>query len=99
MIITGGENVYPIEVEHLLQQHSDVVEAAVVGIPDEKWGELVTAVLVLKDGCRLDEESMKQYCKASIGKYKVPKRFVAVAELPKTAVGKIDKNRIIREIR
>jgi fatty-acyl-CoA synthase len=99
MIITGGENVYPIEVEHLLQQHSDVVEAAVVGIPDEKWGELVTAVLVLKEGCRLDEESMKQYCKASIGKYKVPKRFVAVEELPKTAVGKIDKNRIISEIR
>ncbi|SEC62539.1 long-chain fatty acid--CoA ligase [Paenibacillus sp. GP183] len=99
MIITGGENVYPLEVEHLLQQHSDVVEAAVVGIPDEKWGELVTAVLVLKEGCSLDEESMKQYCKASIGKYKVPKRFVAVGELPKTAVGKIDKNRIISEIR
>jgi fatty-acyl-CoA synthase len=99
MIITGGENVYPIEVEHLLQQHSDVEEAAVVGIPDEKWGELVTAVLVLKDGCKLDEESLKQYCRASIGKYKVPKRFVAVEELPKTAVGKIDKNRIVSDYR
>jgi fatty-acyl-CoA synthase len=95
MIITGGENVYPIEVEHLLQQHSDVEEAAVVGIPHEKWGELVTAVLVLKHGCKLDEESLKHYCRASIARYKVPKRFVAVEELPKTAVGKIDKNRII----
>ncbi|CAM2865883.1 long-chain fatty acid--CoA ligase [Paenibacillus sediminis] len=97
MIITGGENVYPLEVEHLLQQHPYIEEAAVVGIPDEKWGEQVIAVLVLKSGAHLDEETLKQYCAASIGKYKIPKRFVFAEELPKTAVGKIDKIRIIHD--
>jgi fatty-acyl-CoA synthase len=98
MIITGGENVYPLEVEHLLQQYPDVEEAAVVGIPDDKWGELVTAVIVLKSGCTLDENSLKLYLVDSIGKYKVPKRIVTMEALPKTAVGKIDKIHIIREL-
>jgi fatty-acyl-CoA synthase len=94
MIITGGENVYPLEVEHLLRQHPDVSDAAVVGVPDDKWGEAVCAAIVKVEGASLSAEELKVYCSALIGKYKIPKRFAFMEELPKTAVGKIDKNRI-----
>ncbi|KIL34698.1 long-chain fatty acid--CoA ligase [Cohnella kolymensis] len=96
MIITGGENVYPLEVEHLIRQHPSVKEAVVVGLPDDKWGEVVAAVVVTLEGSELDEEQLREYCACSIGKYKVPKKFFYVDELPKTPVGKIDINRIVQ---
>ncbi|MCF6092814.1 long-chain fatty acid--CoA ligase [Microaerobacter geothermalis] len=99
MIITGGENVYPLEVEHLLSQHPAVDEVAVVGLPDEKWGEVVTAVLVLKKGASLTADQLKEYCSGQLGKYKVPKKFIILKELPKTPVGKIDKKEIMRSLR
>lgn len=95
MIITGGENVYPLEVEHHLQQHPAIAEAAVIGLPHAKWGESVTAVVVLKDGCEVSCEELQAYCASHIGKYKVPKTILFAAELPRTPVGKIDKKSLI----
>nr|WP_315971277.1 AMP-binding protein [Paenibacillus sp. N3.4] len=95
MIITGGENVYPLEIEHHLQQHAYVAEAAVIGLPDAKWGELVTAVIVLREGCQASCEELQAYCANHIGKYKVPKKIIFVTALPKTPVGKIDKKSIV----
>lgn len=91
MIITGGENVYPLEVEQILESHPKVLEAAVLGIADPKWGEVVVAAVGTGEAALLTEEELKQYCLARIGKYKVPKRFVLAEELPKTVVGKLDK--------
>lgn len=91
MIITGGENVYPLEVEQILESHPKVLEAAVLGIADSKWGEVVVAAVSTGEISSLTEEELKQYCQARIGKYKVPKRFILTEELPKTVVGKLDK--------
>ncbi|MFC4769084.1 acyl-CoA synthetase [Effusibacillus consociatus] len=95
MIITGGENVYPLEVEHVLESHPDINEVAVVGLPDPKWGEVVTAVLVTVKHKRISGEELKTYCAGKLAGYKIPKLFLFVDELPKTSVGKIDKKRII----
>jgi acyl-CoA synthetase (AMP-forming)/AMP-acid ligase II len=91
MIITGGENVYSVEVENILYTHPAVLEAAVIGVPDPKWGEAVKAVLVLKPGETAREEEIIQYCKQHMARYKAPKSIDFVAELPKTGSGKIFK--------
>lgn len=91
MIITGGENVYPLEVEQWISSHPEVNEVAVVGFPDEKWGELVTAFVSLHSPAGLSEEELQRYCRLSLGAYKVPKKIIFLDELPKTHVGKIDK--------
>ncbi|MGV3487084.1 MAG: acyl-CoA synthetase [Tuberibacillus sp.] len=97
MIITGGENVYPLEVENVIGEHPAVSEVAVVGLPDEKWGERVSAVIVLKDGQTLTEEELREHCLKSLGRYKIPRTILFVNELPKTDVGKIDKKKIVSE--
>ena len=89
MIITGGENVYPLEIEHWLETHDLIDEAVVVGLPDEKWGEIVTGFVSLKG--ELTEEELKSYCNQKLTRYKVPKKIYFLSELPKTHVGKIDK--------
>ncbi|MEH7302990.1 acyl-CoA synthetase [Neobacillus drentensis] len=91
MIITGGENVYPLEIEHWLGGHPAIDEVAVVGLPDEKWGEMVAAFIVLKGSSKISKEDLRAYCEAKLGRYKIPKRFTFLNELPKTHVGKIDK--------
>ncbi|ALC92321.1 long-chain fatty acid--CoA ligase [Bacillus sp. FJAT-18017] len=91
MIITGGEKVYPLEVEHWLCEHPEILEAAVVGAPDEKWGEAVTAFVVLAEGSGVAEEDIKQFCRLKLGGYKVPKKIHLIEEMPKTHVGKISK--------
>ncbi|SEM21845.1 fatty-acyl-CoA synthase [Mesobacillus persicus] len=91
MIITGGENVYPLEVEHWLASHPQINELAVIGLPDQKWGEIVTACLVTKTNDKLSEEELRRYCSRKLGSYKVPKQFLFLEKLPKTHVGKIDK--------
>jgi acyl-CoA synthetase (AMP-forming)/AMP-acid ligase II len=90
VIITGGENVSSIEVEDALMSHPAVKEAAVIGIPDEKWGELVTA-LVVTDGPELTPEELIAHCRATLAGYKCPKRVEFVDELPRTATGKLQK--------
>lgn len=94
MIITGGENVYPLEVEHWIASLPQVDEVAVIGLPDQKWGEVVTAFIVLKRQESLSEEELKVHCSFKLGKYKIPKRIYMVEELPKTHVGKIDKKKL-----
>jgi fatty-acyl-CoA synthase len=94
MIITGGENVYPLEIEHWLAAHPEVDEVAVIGLPDEKWGELVAAFIVQKHPQPLDEQELIAYCERKLGRYKIPKKFISLNELPKTHVGKIDKKRL-----
>ncbi|HWO75082.1 MAG TPA: long-chain fatty acid--CoA ligase [Bacillus sp. (in: firmicutes)] len=94
LIITGGENVYPLEVEQCLLRHPSIMEAAVVGIPDMYWGEKVTAFLVIEAGVQLTEKEISDFCSQSLGRYKIPKSYHFLAELPKTHVGKIDKKRL-----
>jgi len=91
MIITGGENVYSVEVENILYTHPCILEAAVIGVPDPKWGEAVKAVVVLKPAETATEEEIIQYCKQHMARYKAPKSVDFVSELPKTGSGKIFK--------
>src|SRR3954469_18482661 len=91
VIITGGENVSSIEVEDVVFSHPAVAEAAVIGIPDEKWGELVTAIVVLVEGEQATEADIIAHCKAHIASYKAPKRVEFRDELARTATGKIQK--------
>jgi acyl-CoA synthetase (AMP-forming)/AMP-acid ligase II len=91
MIITGGENVYSVEVENVLYGHPSVLEAAVIGVPDPKWGEAVKAVVILKPGQTATEDEVIQYCKQHIARYKAPKSVEFLSELPKTGSGKIYK--------
>ena len=91
MIITGGENVYTIEVENALYTHPAVLEAAVIGIPDEKWGETVKAVVVLKPNQTAGVDDLIQHCKSQIAGFKAPKSIQFIPELPKTGSGKIYK--------
>lgn len=96
MIITGGENVYSIEVERVLYQHPAVKEAAVIGIPDAKWGEAVKAIVVLHEGKEVGEAELRDFCRERLAGYKVPKSVDFLPELPKSGAGKILK-RILRE--
>jgi len=92
MIITGGENVYSIEVENVLYTHPAVIEAAVIGAPDEEWGEIVKAIIVLKKDKKATEKEIIEFCKKRIANYKVPKSVEFQECLPKLGSGKICKN-------
>jgi fatty-acyl-CoA synthase len=98
LIITGGENVYPAEVEEVLYSHPAVREAAVVGLPDELWGESVTAVLAVKPGLEVSGEELSAACRARLAGYKVPRRFELWPELPKSAAGKIVRAEVRRRL-
>lgn len=97
MIITGGENVYPKEVENVLYQHTGISEAAVVSAPDEKWGETVAAVIVLKEGVELEEEDVISFTKERLAGYKCPSIVKFVESLPKTSIMKIDAMKVKEE--
>ena len=94
MIISGAENVFPAEVENVLQKHPAVYQAAVIGVNDEKWGEAVTAFVQLKEGESVDAESIRAFCKQEIASYKVPKTIHFVDLLPLSATGKILKGKL-----
>jgi acyl-CoA synthetase (AMP-forming)/AMP-acid ligase II len=91
MIVTGGENVYSTEVENVLYMHPKVLEAAVFGVPDKKWGEAVTAAVVLKQNESATEQEIIQFCREYQAAYKTPKTIIFLDELPKTGSGKITK--------
>ena len=91
MIVTGGENVYSTEVENVLYMHPKVLEAAVFGVPDEKWGEAVTAAVVLRQNESATEQEIIQFCREYQAAYKTPKTIIFLDELPKTGSGKITK--------
>ena len=95
MIISGGENVYSTEVENVVYQHPAVREAAVIGIPDDKWGEAVSAIVTIKPGATLTETELIEFCAARLADYKVPKRIeLREGELPKSGTGKILKKEL-----
>ena len=94
MIITGGENVYPAEVENVLYRHPAVKEAAVIGIPDPYWVERVHALVVLKENAQATEEDIVSFCRERIAHYKAPKGVEFVESLPKSPQGKILKREI-----
>src|SRR6185503_1180555 len=97
MIISGGENVYSIEVESVLSLHPDVAEVAVVGVPDERWGEAVAAIVVPRAGATPSSNDLIGFCRGKIAGYKIPKSIAFRAEpLPKTGPGKIAK-RVLRD--
>ena len=91
MIISGGENIYPAEIENLLAECKDIAEASVIGRPDARWGEVVVAVVAPKSGHTLTPASVLQLLEGRIARYKHPKEVVFVGELPKTALGKVRK--------
>jgi acyl-CoA synthetase (AMP-forming)/AMP-acid ligase II len=91
MIITGGFNVFSAEVEAAIMSLPEVFECAVIGVPDEKWGEAVKAMIVLRQGQSLTEDAVLVHCRARLGGMKSPKSVEFIAEIPKTAAGKIDR--------
>lgn len=91
MIISGGENVYSVEVEQVLNSHPQILEATIIGLPDPKWGEIVTAVIVPKDGEMPNILEVQEFCRQSLAGYKVPRHFIFTDALPRNASGKILK--------
>ncbi len=91
MIISGGENIYPAEIEAVLYKHPKLLESAVIGVPDDEWGESVKAVVVLRDGETTTEEDIISYCREHLAGYKIPRSVEFRKELPKTDTGKILK--------
>ncbi|MNT46014.1 Long-chain-fatty-acid--CoA ligase [compost metagenome] len=96
MIISGGFNVYPTEVEATLYQHPDVLEACVISVPDDTWGESVKAVVTLRPGREATAQQLIAHCRERIADYKSPRSVDFVAELPKNASGKLAR-KIVRE--
>ena len=92
MFISGGENVYPAEVENVLSLHPAILEAVVIGVADEKWGEVGQAYLILRENFNLNLKEIEEFCTASLAKYKIPKSFIEVKDFPRTAAGKVRKH-------
>jgi acyl-CoA synthetase (AMP-forming)/AMP-acid ligase II len=99
MIISGGENIYPREVEEILYRHQAILEVAVIGVPDDKWVERVHAVIVLKDGKKLETDEIIDFCKERLARYKAPRSVEIVESLPKNPQGKILKREIREKYR
>ena len=97
LVITGGENVYSSEVEAVLFRHPAVSEAAIIGVPDERLGEMVMAVIVAKPGNRPNEDELARHCRESLGGFKVPRRYAFIDAMPKSALGKVLKGTLRKE--
>ena len=99
MIITGGENVYPSEIENILGRYPGVKDVAVVGVPHDKWGEAVHAVIVMHDGQRANEREVLEWCRDKMAGYKRPRAvsFMSESEMPRTATGKL-LHRVLRDM-
>jgi fatty-acyl-CoA synthase len=92
LVVSGGENVYPAEIEAVLHEHPDVVEAAVIGVPDERWGEVCAAFVVLR--APIGDDELAEHCRARLARFKVPKSFHVVDELPRNSLGKVVKSEL-----
>ena len=98
MYISGGENVYPAEVENVIYQLSQIAEAAVIGVPDERWGETGKVFISLKEGQKIDEKDIIEHCLENLAKFKVPQSIVFVDLLPRNATGKVLKRELREEV-
>jgi acyl-CoA synthetase (AMP-forming)/AMP-acid ligase II len=96
MVVSGGENIYPVEVENAIARHEAVADVAVIGVPDDKFGEALLAFVVLKPGASLHTEEMVDFCRDKIAGYKIPRKLEIIEELPRNPSGKILK-KILRE--
>jgi long-chain acyl-CoA synthetase len=99
MIIRGGENIYPREIDEVLYQHKGVAAAAAVGVPDDLYGEEVAAVIVLKDGAKSSEQEVIEFCKARLADYKCPKTVHFVDDIPKGPTGKLLKRELAQMLK
>ncbi len=95
MYISGGENVYPADVERYLYTHPAIKEVAVIGVPDDKWGEVGKAYVVLKEGHSLDLEGLTTFCREGLARYKTPKHITILKELPKNEAGKVNRLQLV----
>jgi acyl-CoA synthetase (AMP-forming)/AMP-acid ligase II len=98
IVITGGFNVYPAEIEGVLAERPEVYESAVIGLPDPDWGERVVAVVELAEGVAYDPDDLRRYLRDRLGGVKAPKELVVVDTLPRNANGKILKNTLIEQL-
>ena len=94
MIVSGGENIYPAEIERVLVEHPAVGEVAVIGVPDDTWGEVGKAVVVPRQGAVVDEAEVLAFCREQLASYKCPKSVEVVTELPRNATGKVLKRQL-----
>ena len=97
MIVSGGENVFPREVEDLLADHDAVDEVAVIGVDDEKFGQRLKAFVVVARGAKVDVDELKDLVKVNLARYKVPREIVFLDELPRNATGKVLKRELGKE--
>ena len=97
MIISGGENIYPAEVENVIAAHESIAEAVLIGIPDEKWGEVGRAIIVIANGESITQDELIKFCGERLAKYKVPKSVVFVDSIPKTGANKVDKLELVKK--
>ena len=98
LVISGGVNVYPAEIEQVLRNHPAVADVAVVGVPDAEWGEALHAAIVLRPGQAADAALLERHCRAVLAGFKVPRRFTFHADLPRTAGGKVKKFELRRQV-
>ncbi|MBO0840228.1 MAG: AMP-binding protein, partial [Sciscionella sp.] len=94
MIVSGGENVFPVEIENLLVEHAKINDAAVIGVPDEDFGQRLKAFVVPEKGHVVTEDEVKAYVKANLARYKVPRDVVFIDELPRNPTGKVLRNKL-----
>jgi fatty-acyl-CoA synthase len=94
MIIRGGENIYPREIEEFLYTHPAVEDVQVIGVPDERYGEEVCAWVVVKEGAALDEDELREFCRDRIARFKIPRYVRVVDAFPMTVTGKVQKFRM-----
>jgi fatty-acyl-CoA synthase len=94
MIIRGGENVYPREIEEFLYGHPAVADVQVVGVPDERYGEEIMAWVIVREGATLDEEEVREYCRGKIAHYKIPRYVASCSDFPMTVTGKVQKHKL-----
>jgi acyl-CoA synthetase (AMP-forming)/AMP-acid ligase II len=97
MIVSGGENVFPKEVEDLLSRHAAVSDVAAVGVDDEKFGQRLKAFVVLESGKKATEDELKSYVKKNLAGFKVPREFEFIDELPRNATGKVLKRELVED--
>ena len=98
MFISGGENVYPAEVEAVISELPDIAEIAVIGVPDDRWGEVGRAFVVPVPNCTVDDADVIRHCQERLAKFKVPKSIVITDALPRTASGKLQKHILMERI-
>jgi len=94
MVVSGGENIYPVEVENVIAHHEAVADVAVIGVPDEKYGEALLAFVVLKDGAALGRDELVEFCRGKIAGYKIPRRLEIIDQMPRNPSGKILKKEL-----